>query len=113
MSRVRLDVEFRTDRVRNAIVYEVTIQDIRHLGCLFVQVPRNLAPRLHSQDGHCWTKGLITIQYFEVAVPFVFGNGAAMASVFEVSTVCIKFMKFSFRYLSFLSFLGHGPRSIY
>src|SRR5579864_3864434 len=65
MSRVRLDVEFRTFRVRNALVYEVTIQDIRHLGCLFVQVPRNLAPRLHSQYGHCWTKGLITIQYFD------------------------------------------------
>ena len=44
MSRVRFDVEFRTLRVRNAIVYEVTIQDIRRLGCLFVQVPWNSLP---------------------------------------------------------------------
>src|SRR5690349_6028019 len=35
-----------------------------------------------------------------VAVPFVFGNGAVIASVFEVSTVCIEFIKLSFLCLS-------------
>ena len=70
MSCVRLDVEFRTFRIRNALVYEVALQDIRHFSCFFVHVPRNLAPRLHSQYGHRWTKGLITIQYLDRGRPF-------------------------------------------
>src|SRR5215469_6730961 len=35
-----------------------------------------------------------------------------MASIFEVSTVCIELIELSFRYPFFLSSLGHGPRSI-
>ena len=47
VNRVRLDIEFGTRMIREALVYEVAIQDIRCLGCLLMHVPWNLTPRLH------------------------------------------------------------------
>src|SRR5262249_6820281 len=65
-----LDVEFRALRVRDAFVDEVTVKDVRRFGGSLVQVSGNFAPRLHSQQGHCRTQGLITIQDFEGGIPF-------------------------------------------
>src|SRR5262245_26553900 len=70
MSNVRLDIPFRPFRIRGALIDEITIKDVRRLGRALVQMPCNLAPRLHSQEGHCWAQGLITVQHLKCHFPF-------------------------------------------
>jgi len=55
VSSQRLDIPFRAHRIGDALVYQITVKDVRRFCCSLVQVSCNLAPRLHSQYDHCWT----------------------------------------------------------
>src|SRR5262245_55851247 len=61
VSRQRLDIPFCPRRIGDALVDELTLKDIRRFCCVLVQMSCNLAPRLHSQEDHGRTQGLITV----------------------------------------------------
>src|SRR5215472_10383745 len=73
--------------------YDVSV--VRSCRCLGISLPGSILNTATAGPKDCSLFKTLT-----VAFPLVSGNGAGMASIFEVSTICGTFITFSLHFLS-------------
>src|SRR5215813_15264395 len=78
------------------------ISVVRSCRCLGISLPGSIL-----SSATAGPKDWSLFKILRVAFPLVFGNGAGIASTFEVSTVCVKLITFS---LLFVSLLLQSPK---